>query len=241
MESPKIVHMNLSDRIFDDLKERITRWEFRPGERLLDSDIAEQYGVSRSLVRNAITLLVGEGLVEVQRRRFYVAQYSQKDIRDILELRRMLEISAIDAAIRRTTADELAELEAKMAEAERQVAAGKLESFYALDVETHRLIVEKGDNDYIKKIYDNLQTILRIVIRSDFDKRPKISEAFAEHKVLLDTWKRGDVEAAKAALAHHLDGAEERVMENFARSNPDLDAEGHETHSVAYLNKETQK
>ncbi len=238
MHSPQIVHTNLSDKIFENIKERITRWEFRPGDRLIDSDIAEQYGVSRSLVRNALTLLVSEGLVEVHRRRFYVAHYSQKDIRDILHLRRLLELSAIEAAIRGTTEAEFADIEAQMAEAERQVAAGNLESFYALDVETHRLIIDKGDNDYIKKVYATLQTILRIVIRSDFDKYPKISEAFAEHKVLLDAWKRRDAAAATAALAHHLDGAEERVMENFAQSNADLDAENAESRPLTLLERE---
>lgn len=239
MHSAQIVHTNLSDKIFENIKERITRWEFRPGDRLIDSDIAEQYGVSRSLVRNALTLLVSEGLVEVQRRRFYVARYSQKDIRDILQLRRLLELSAIEAAIRGTTEAEFAEIEAQMAEAERQVGAGNLESFYALDVETHRLIIDKGDNDYIKKVYATLQTILRIVIRSDFDKRPKISEAFAEHKVLLEAWKRRDAAAARAALAHHLDGAEERVMENFAQSNADLDAENAESRPLTLMERET--
>ena len=220
MRPLKIDHQNLSDRIFGDLKDRIMRWEFRPGDRLIDSDIAEQYGVSRSLVRNAITLLVGEGLVEIHRRRFYVARYSQKDVRDMLKLRRLLELSSIKATIQRTTDAEFAEMETKMAEAERQIADGKLESFYALDVLTHQMIIEKSDNEYIKKVYANLQTILGIVIRSDFDKYSKISESFAEHKALFEAWKRRDVAATTEALAHHLDGAETRVMENFAPNQP---------------------
>ncbi len=217
MNVTEIVHKNLSDRMYELLKEMIVRWEFRPGERLIDSEIAERYGVSRSLVRNAIMLLVSEGLVEVVRRRFYVARFSQKDIRDILQLRHMLEMSAIGAAIRRTTDEEMAAIEARMAEAERMVAAGDLERFYALDVETHRLIIDKGENDYIKKVYANILTILKVVIRSDFDKQRKISESFAEHKAFLDAWKRRDTAAAAAALDHHLERAEERVMENFAQ------------------------
>jgi DNA-binding GntR family transcriptional regulator len=57
----------------------IVRWEYRPGQRLIDSELAQQYGVSRSLIRNAITLLVNEGMVEVSHRRFYVARFSQKE------------------------------------------------------------------------------------------------------------------------------------------------------------------
>lgn len=217
MNVSPIIHQNLSDKIYSLLKEMIVRWEFRPGQRLIDSELAQQYGVSRSLLRNAITLLVNEGLIEVSRRRFYVAQFSQKDIGDILQLRHLLEMHALPAAIAHTADDELADMEAKMIEAERLFESGDLEPFYALDVETHQMIIDKGDNDYIKKVYANLLTLLRMVIRSDFDKQRKISESFNEHKALLEAWKRRDVTAASAALDHHLGMAEERVMENFAK------------------------
>jgi DNA-binding GntR family transcriptional regulator len=223
-----IVHQNLSDKIYELLKEMIVRWEYRPGQRLIDSELAQQYGVSRSLIRNAITLLVNESMVEVSYRRFYVARFSQKDIRDILQLRQMLETHALPAAIAHTSDDELADMEAKMAEAERLFADGDVEPFYALDVETHRTIIDKGDNDYIKKVYGNLLTLLRMVIRSDFDKQRKISESFREHRAFFEAWRRRDVKAAAKALGHHLDRAEERVMENFSMILGD-DTAGDET------------
>lgn len=217
MNFSPIDHQNLSDKIYDRLKEMIVRWEFRPGQRLIDSEIAQRYRVSRSLVRNAITLLANEGLIEISKRRFYVARFSQKTIRDILHLRRLLEMSALPDAIANSSDDELAQMAVKMAEAESLFESGDLERFYALDVETHQLIIDKGDNDYIKKVYANLLTLLRMVIRSDFDKQRKISESFREHKALLEAWKHRDTAAAAAALDHHLAMAEERVMENFAK------------------------
>lgn len=217
MNFSPIDHQNLSDKIYDRLKEMIVRWEFRPGQRLIDSEIAQRYHVSRSLVRNAITLLANEGLIEISKRRFYVARFSQKSIRDILQLRRLLELSTLAQAIANSTTDELNEMGVKMAQAERMFAGGDLDPFYALDVETHKLIIDKGDNDYIKKVYANLLTLLRMVIRSDFDKQRKISESFREHKALLEAWTCRDVAAAAAALDHHLAMAEDRVMENFAK------------------------
>jgi DNA-binding GntR family transcriptional regulator len=64
-----------------------------------------------------------------------------------------------------------------------------------------------------------------MVIRSDFDKQLKISESLAEHRLLIDAWKRGDRAAAAAALERHLSRAEARVMENFAQILNDLEAE----------------
>ncbi len=226
MNFSPIDHQNLSDKIYDRLKEMIVRWEFHPGQRLIDSEIAQRYHVSRSLVRNAMTLLANEGLIEISKRRFYVARFSQKSIRDILQLRRLLELSALAQAIANSTADELTGMGVKMARAERMFASGDLDPFYALDVETHQLIIDKGDNDYIKKVYANLLTLLRMVIRSDFDKQCKISESFQEHKALLEAWTRRDVAAAATALDHHLAMAEERVMENFAKILGDSRGDG---------------
>jgi len=168
-------------------------------------------------VRNAITLLANEGLVEISRRRFYVARFAQKDIHDILQLRHMLEMSALKTAIANTTDDEIADLDAKMNAVRERVAKGDLERFYAIDVETHQMIIDKGNNDYIKKVYSNLQTLLRMVIRSDFGKQYKISESYAEHTRIIDAWKRHDFAAVANALDDHLTRAEERVMENFAK------------------------
>ena len=102
---------------------------------------------------------------------------------------------------------------------------GNLEKFYEVDVETHQMIIDHGDNDHIRKVYANLRTQLRMVIRSDFDKQFKISESLSEHRALIDAWKRHDAAATAAALEHHLSMAERRVMENFALILSDLEAD----------------
>ena len=218
MHAAPISHVSLSDKTYDLLKEMIVRWQLQPGQRLIDAEIALQFGVSRSLMRNALTTLANEGLVRVSRRGFYVMEFSQQDVRDLLELRRLLEISALEAAIESTTDDEIGEIEARLAEAQTLLEAGDLEKFYALDVETHRMIIDKGRNNYTKKVFANLATILRMIIRSDFNKHPKISEALQEHRAIFEAWKRHDVKAAKAALERHLARAKERVMENFVKN-----------------------
>lgn len=213
-----IPHVSLSDKTYELLKEMIVRWELQPGQRLIDGEIAEKFGVSRSLVRNALTTLANDGLVRVLRRGFYVMEFSQKDVSDLLEFRRLLETSSLRAAVENTSDAEIAEMEAKLAEAQALLESGDLEKFYALDVETHRIIIDKGKNNYTKKVYGNLSTILRMIIRSDFGNQPKISEAFKEHRAIFNAWKRRDVEGALAALDCHLAKAEARVMENFVQN-----------------------
>ncbi|MBE0532349.1 MAG: GntR family transcriptional regulator [Rhodospirillales bacterium] len=218
MRTAPIPHVKLSDKTYELLKEMIVRWELRPGERLIDAEIAEKFGVSRSLVRNALASLANDGLVQVFRRGFYVTDFNQKDVSDLLEFRRLLETSSLKAAIENTSDTEIADMEAKLAEAQALLTAGDIETFFAFDVQTHRMIVDKGQNNYTKKVYDNLSTILRMIIRSDFEKQSKISEAFQEHRAIFEAWKQRDVKGALAALNHHLSGAEKRVMENFVQS-----------------------
>lgn len=215
MSVTPIVHQNLSDKIYLALKESIVRWEFRPGQRLIDSEIALQFGVSRSLVRNAITFLANEGLIEISHRRFYVVRFTQKDIRDLLELRHILEMAMLPAAMANVSAADIAAMDVRTAEAEAAFRAGNLEEFYDVDVETHQMIIDHCDNDHIRKVYANLRTQLRMIIRSDFDKQLKISESLGEHRMLIDAWKRHSAGATAAALEHHLAMAERRVMENF--------------------------
>jgi DNA-binding GntR family transcriptional regulator len=225
MSVTPIVHQNLSDKIYEAIKESIVRWEFRPGQRLIDAELAIEFGVSRSLVRNAIAFLVNDGLVEVARRRFYVVRFTQKDIRDLLELRHILEMAMLPAAMQNVPADLVGAMQAGTSAAEAAFRAGNLEQFYAVDVETHQMIIDHCANEQIRRVYANLRTQLRMVIRSDFDKQPKISESLGEHRVFIDAWKRGDAAATAAALDHHLGMAERRVMENFAQALSDLETD----------------
>jgi len=130
----------------------------------------------------------------------------------------LLETSSLRAAVENTSDAEIAEMEARLGEAETLFANGDIEKFYTLDVGTHGVIIDKGGNNYIKKVYGNLATILGMIIRSDFANRRKITESFQEHKAIFDAWKRRDVQGAMAALDHHLSRAEARVMENFVQN-----------------------
>ncbi len=220
-----VVHQNLSEKIYSAIKESIVRWELRPGQRLIDGELAVQLGASRSLVRTAIGFLVNDGLIEVSRRRLYVVRFSQKSIRDLLQVRHILEMAMLPVAMAAVPTHEIEAMDARLSTAEAAFRVGDVEQFYVVDVATHQLIIEYCDNDHIKKIYANLRTQLRMVIRSDFDKQQKIFESLREHRALIDAWKRHDERATAEALEHHLAMAEKRVMENFAQILSDLEAE----------------
>ena len=115
MENNFKVNMNeylpLRDVVFNTLRQAILKGELAPGERLMEIQLAEKLGVSRTPIREAIRKLELEGLVlMIPRKGAEVARISENNLRDVLEVRRTLEELAVDLACQRMTEDELEEL-----------------------------------------------------------------------------------------------------------------------------------
>ncbi len=92
MRIKMIKHSNLSHRIYEILKDQIINEELAPGERLLDDKLASSFGVSRTPVREALTRLTSEGLVEITPRSgIYVKKLTRKDVEEIYKIRKVLE------------------------------------------------------------------------------------------------------------------------------------------------------
>jgi DNA-binding GntR family transcriptional regulator len=100
MDNEKLRHKNLSEEVLDVLREKIIQWEFKPGQRLKDRKLAGSLGVSRSLVRQAFSLLEMEGLVTVSRTGVYVSQFSKVEIQEIYEVRKLLKHLRLSQLIR---------------------------------------------------------------------------------------------------------------------------------------------
>ena len=116
MENNFKVNMNeylpLRDVVFNTLRQAILKGELAPGERLMEIQLAEKLGVSRTPIREAIRKLELEGLVlMIPRKGAEVAKISEKSLRDVLEVRRSLEELAIELACQRMSEDDMAELE----------------------------------------------------------------------------------------------------------------------------------
>ena len=105
-------YLPLRDVVFKTLRQAILKGELEPGERLMEIQLAERLGVSRTPIREAIRKLELEGLVlMIPRKGAEVARISENNLRDVLEVRRTLEELAVDLACQRMTEDELEELE----------------------------------------------------------------------------------------------------------------------------------
>lgn len=151
MTSDFTVHMNeylpLRDVVFNTLRQAILKGELKPGERLMEIALAEKLGVSRTPIREAMRKLELEGLVVmIPRRGAQVANITEKDLNDVLEVRIALENVAIEKACTRMSKEDMGRLWLAAKEFERTMAEGNLVRLAEADVAFHEIIYRASDN-----------------------------------------------------------------------------------------------
>jgi len=160
----KLSKINLNDYkplrevIFSSLREAIIIGELKPGERLMEVQLAEKMGVSRTPVREAIRKLELEGLVDmIPRRGAQVANLSIKDIMDVLEIRASLDALAATLAAKKITEDELKELKIIYDQFVNYVEKENINGSIKKDVEFHEIIYKSSRNEKLIQILNNLR------------------------------------------------------------------------------------
>ena len=166
MTSDFSVNMNeylpLRDVVFNTLRQAILKGELKPGERLMEIALAERLGVSRTPIREAMRKLEQEGLVVmIPRRGAQVANITEKDLNDVLEVRIALENVAIEKACARMTEEEMRRLWLAAKEFEHTIAEGNLVKLAEADVAFHEVIYQASDNKRLIQVLNNKRDVER--------------------------------------------------------------------------------
>ena len=206
-------YLPLRDVVFQTLRQAILKGELQPGERLMEIKLAESLGVSRTPIREAIRKLELEGLViMIPRRGAEVAQITWKSLKDVLEVRRALDVLAIELACDRMTQEELQELyracetfaEATKTRDAREIAQA--------DVALHDLIVASTRNNRLIQLVNNLAEQMyryRFEYIKDSTQHEKLIQ---EHNDMYQSILRKDKESAAKAVRKHIDNQEEAII-----------------------------
>ena len=214
------VHMEeylpLRDVVFKTLRQAILKGELEPGERLMEIQLAERLGVSRTPIREAIRKLELEGLVlMIPRRGAEVAKISEKNLRDVLEVRRSLEELAIDLACQRIQEEELETLREAQKEFAAAVAAGDAMEIAQTDEKFHEIIYSGTGNQKLMQILSNLREQMyryRLEYIKDANKRQIL---LVEHEQILKALSLRHVQEARLAVREHIDNQEITVLKNL--------------------------
>lgn len=209
-------YLPLRDVVFNTLRQAILKGELAPGERLMEIQLADRLGVSRTPIREAIRKLELEGLVlMIPRKGAEVAKISEKSLRDVLEVRRSLEELAIELACQRMTEEDVELLEKTQMEFREAVEQGDAMGIAESDERYHDVIYYGTGNSRLVQILNNLREQMyryRLEYIKDADKRQVL---LIEHEKIMKAIKSRRVAEAKEAMREHIDNQELTVSRNL--------------------------
>ncbi len=212
-----IARTSLADGVFLRLVEAIHSGSLSGGTALHVADLAAQYNVSPSPVRDAISRLVGEGLaLNNSNRRTTVVAFTKKDIVETFQLRGILEGGAVFLAAQRATPAQLAELH-RVAEECDSLAADPAQKKAKLDLDNrfHLLLAEAGGNVLLHQEIARCNRRVRAIQWLKLDP-PTLKQAHPEHLKILAAVEKHDPQAAQAAMNIHLDVALKLILKELS-------------------------
>lgn len=199
-------YLPLRDVVFKTLRQAILKGELAPGERLLEVQLADKLGVSRTPVREAIHKLAQEGLVVlIPRKGAEVASISEKSLRDVLEVRLALETLAVRLACERITEADLAVLQQECDAFRKSVERDELLDITQRDEAFHDVIYNSTYNNRLITMINNLREQM-YRYRMEYIKERDMRETLVrEHLEIMNAIRAGDSEAAQDAIRRHID------------------------------------
>lgn len=209
-------YLPLRDVVFNTLRQAILRGELKPGERLMEIQLANKLGVSRTPIREAIRKLELEGLVlMIPRRGAEVAEITEKSLRDVLEVRGALEELAVKLACQKITDEQIEELRVAEKEFEEALSSGDVTIYAEADVKFHDVIYRATDNQRLIQLLFNLREQM-YRYRVEYLKREEAhGTLLVEHKHIIETIANRDSEAAMDAVCKHIDNQVSAVTDTI--------------------------
>jgi DNA-binding GntR family transcriptional regulator len=198
-------YLPLRDVVFNTLREAILKGELKPGERLMELQLAAKLGVSRTPIREAIRMLELEGLaVTTPRKGAEVARMTEKDMEDVLQIRKVLDELAVQLACDKINASHLKAMESAIRTFEEASKARNVKQVAQADEAFHDAIYQAADNAKLMTLLNNLrEQIYRY--RVEYLKDENVYQTLlSEHKIIYESLKDGDKDRVTRITSQHI-------------------------------------
>ncbi|MFP4697798.1 MAG: GntR family transcriptional regulator [Eubacteriales bacterium] len=206
-------YLPLRDVVFNTLREAILKGELVPGQRLMEKQLADRMGVSRTPIREAIRKLELEGLVVmVPRKGAEVARITEKDLKNVLEIRCALEELAVRIACKKINESEVRELRSTITEFAEAIDQKDFDSIVEKDVEFHDIIFQATGNEKLIQILNNLREQIYRFRVEYIRKADNHYNLLKEHEEILNAIENKNVERARKVAEQHILNQEMTVI-----------------------------
>ncbi|MQY31952.1 GntR family transcriptional regulator [Nocardia aurantia] len=210
----------LREFVRDRIRDRISDGTYAPGTRLVERDLADDFGVSRLPVREALRMLDTEGFVEMLATRgVIVRQLSRADVEELFDVREALETLAFRKAAQRATKADIKRLEALVRRADRAVERADRATVYACNVAFHDMVPEIARNKVLASMLEPIEGRLHYInLQND---EPEV--LWAEHRIMVEALISGDADLSRQLSCEHIEVNRARVLTHLfgaPRSRP---------------------
>jgi DNA-binding GntR family transcriptional regulator len=217
-----VENLTLWQRVYDHLRAEILAGRLEPGTELAEVALAEQLGVSRGPLREAIGRLATEGLVTVRPRRgAVVSSLSAAEFLELYQVREALELMAVKLAVPRLGTDDITALQALIDEMSTRAERSQVAEFFEANTAFHARLVDASGNAKLADMYRQLLDQLGRYRRRSLQLRGNLRRSVAEHAAILRAAKRGDAERAAHLMSEHI-----RVPQRGLKALADDEAAG---------------
>lgn len=208
---------SLKDQIYEIIKEDIINQTYPHNTVLNEKKISQELSVSKTPVREALKALEAEGWVEyVPYKGILVKQMSLEDLKDVFRVRKALEVMVTEAVVQRITPPLLAELHASMQKQEALLVNDEpvLEEFIDYDVEFHGILLKIAGSPLLRDLIGQMRDKSKSFgMQAIFSSRSRYTETVLEHRRIYEAVAERDMEAAKNAMALHIDNTFNAAMQ----------------------------
>ena len=207
----------LKDNVFSILQDAILRGEFKPGDRIVETKIASDMGVSQGTVREALKELEHFGLIESRSYQgTYVKELTKKELSDAYDARLVLEVFAVESAANYLSPGELEIIRDLMEKMKVAAKTGDVHSFVDYDVMFHESIVQGCRNEMIEKLWHLVNVSLWTLVATNLSKR-SLANLAIRHMDIYNTLENRDPQAARDAMKTHLLELRDEMIEKIEK------------------------
>jgi DNA-binding GntR family transcriptional regulator len=202
MVSVSLAPRALYQEVAELLRQRIFKRELEPGGWIDEMKLAEEYGISRTPLREALKVLAAEGLVTMKvRRGAYVTEVSDKDLADVYHLLSLLESDAAGVVAEQATDAQLKELQALHKELE--AAVSNRDKFFAINERFHMRLLEIAGNRWRDQMVADLRKVMKLNRHHSLHKSGRLEDSLQEHRAVMDALVKRDAMATVKRMQEH--------------------------------------
>ncbi len=211
---------SLHHQAAETLRQQIFAGALGPGSFVDEAALCEQLAVSRTPLREALKVLVAEGLLRHEPRRgCFVAEITARDVDQIFPVMALLEGRAAYEATERAGPADIAALELLHQRLREHAGAGRITEYYEANYAIHEAFITLADNRWLAQVIGDLRKILRLARHQTLHLPGRLRQSLAEHLQVFAALKSGDAGAAEQAMRHHL-LAQREALRELARNHP---------------------